>query len=140
MLRYAYWQSDEGKALARKHPTDAGVDLFANEDRWIMPFSAAKVHTGVTFEIRDDFMLLAKPKSGSDYILGAGVLDPGYQGEVLIKIINYKPWPIHIKRGQAIAQLVQVSILTEPLERMGVSELHQQVSDRGEDGGIVRQK
>jgi dUTP pyrophosphatase len=139
-LRYARWNSDAAAPL-RKHPTDAGVDVFAIEDKWIWPFSAARVKTGLTFEIRADFMLLAKPKSGSDYLLGAGVIDPGYQGEILIKIVNYKPWPLRIRKGQALAQLVQVAILTDPLEGVAsIDDLHSQKSARGEDGGIVRQK
>ncbi len=138
-LRYALLHSDN-KQPVRKHATDAGVDVFASADVWVKPFGAAKVPTGVTFEIRSDFMLLAKPKSGSDFVLGAGVIDPGYQGEVLIKIVNYKPWPIRIRAGQPIAQLVQVAILTEPLQEESIPVLHAAKTDRGADGGIVRQK
>ncbi len=138
MLRYALLHSDN-KQPVRKHPTDAGVDLFATEDVWIMPFSAAKVKTGVTFEVREDFMLLAKPKSGSDFLLGAGVIDPGYQGEVLIKIVNYKPWPIRIREGQPVAQVVQVAILTDPLQEEHREALHAVKTLRGADGGIARQ-
>ena len=62
-------------------------------------FSAARVHTGLSFEVGPDFMLLAKPKSGSDFLLGAGVIDPGYQGEILIKVVNYTPSPLTIPAG-----------------------------------------
>lgn len=131
---------DPGASLpARKHPSDAGVDIFANETVTIAPFSSARVHTGLTFEIRPDFMLLAKPKSGSDFLLGAGVIDPGYQGEILIKVVNYTPNPLTIARGAPLAQLVQVAILTDPLEEAAPESLHAERSTRGADGGIVRQ-
>jgi dUTP pyrophosphatase len=127
------------KLPVRKHPTDAGVDVFANETVTLAPFSAARVHTGLTFEIRPDFMLLAKPKSGSDFLLGAGVIDPGYQGEILIKVINYTPEPLVIEKGSALAQLVQVTIRTDALEEAPANALHEQKSARGADGGIARQ-
>jgi len=123
----------------RKHPADAGVDVYAGEEVTIPPFSAARVPTGLTFEIPRQFMLLAKPKSGSDFLLGAGVIDPGYQGEVLIKVVNYTPNPLTIPLGASLAQLVQVAIFTDPLEEVSLEEIHQETSERGADGGIVRQ-
>lgn len=137
-LRFA--RLDPGASLpVRKHPQDAGVDVFANETLTIPPFSAARVRTGLTFEISAGFMLLAKPKSGTDFLLGAGVIDPGYQGEILIKVINYTPNPLTIARGAPLAQLVQVAIRTDPLQETSLEGLHSQQTQRGVDGGIVRQ-
>lgn len=84
-------------------------------------------------------MLLAKPKSGSDFLLGAGVIDPGYQGEIIIKVVNYTPTPLTIGKGSALAQLVQVAILTDPVEEISPDQIHSARSARGGDGGIVRQ-
>jgi dUTP pyrophosphatase len=140
MIPLRFSRLDPGARLpARKHPTDAGVDVFANETVTIPPFSAARVHTGVTFEVRPDFMLLAMPKSGSDFLLGAGVIDPGYQGEILIKVINYTPQPLTIERESALAQLIQVAIRIDPLSETSTTELHSRPTARGADGGIVRQ-
>jgi dUTP pyrophosphatase len=138
-LRYAKVDS-QARPPARKHPTDAGVDVYANETVTIAPFSAGRVRTGLTFEIRPEFMLLAKPKSGSDFLLGAGVIDPGYQGEIIIKVVNYRPEPLTIQRGDALAQLVQAAIFTDPLEETALEEIHAQRSARGADGGIARQR
>ena len=137
-LRYARLDPT-AKPPARKHPSDAGVDVYANETVTVPPFSAARVRTGLTVEVRSEFMLLAKPKSGSDFLLGAGVIDPGYQGEILIKVVNYGPVPLVIQRGDALAQLVQVAIYTDPLEEVAAEKLHSVQSERGTDGGIVRQ-
>jgi dUTP pyrophosphatase len=127
------------KLPQRKHPTDAGVDIYASQAITIPPFSAARVPTGLTFDIPDRYMLLAKPKSGSDFLLGAGVIDPGYQGEILIKVVNYTPNPLTIDKGAPLAQLVQVAIFTDSLEEVSLEEIHIERSDRGADGGIVRQ-
>lgn len=137
-LRFARLDPD-ARLPARKHPNDAGVDIYANETITVAPFSAARVHTGLLFEIRPDFMLLAKPKSGSDFLLGAGVIDPGYQGEILIKVVNYTPVPLTIQKGSPLAQLVQVAILTDPLEESDSQKLYSSPSARGADGGIARQ-
>jgi dUTP pyrophosphatase len=137
-LRYAKL-NPSAKTPARKHPGDAGVDVYASESVTIAPFSAARVPTGLTFEIRPDFMLLAKPKSGSDFLLGAGVIDPGYQGEILIKVVNYMPNPLVIHAGDALAQLVQAAILTDALEETSPADIHPDRSQRGADGGIARQ-
>lgn len=137
-LRFACLDPDVRRP-ARKHPTDAGVDIYANETVTVPPFSAARVRTGLMFDIRPDFMLLAKPKSGSDFLLGAGVIDPGYQGEILIKVVNYTPAPLTINKGDPLAQLVQVTIRTDPLEETRPGDLHPAPTARGADGGIVRQ-
>jgi dUTP pyrophosphatase len=137
-LRYARLDP-EVKPPARKHPSDAGVDVYANQTVTIAPFSSARVPTGLTFAVRPEFMLLAKPKSGSDFLLGAGVIDPGYQGEILIKVVNYGPHALTIHKGDALAQLVQVAILTDALEETDLDEIHPQRSARGADGGIARQ-
>ncbi len=137
-LRYAK-TDPTAKSPTRKHAHDAGVDVYANATVSLPPFSAARVPTGLTFEIPPAFMLLAKPKSGSDFLLGAGVIDPGYQGEILIKVINYTPNPLTIQKGDPLAQLVQVAIFTDALEEVSLAEIHRSRSERGAEGGIVRQ-
>jgi dUTP pyrophosphatase len=72
-------------------------------------------------------------------LLGAGVIDPGYQGEILIKVINYMPEPLTIAKGAPLAQLVQVAICTDPLAETTVEDLHSLPTSRGSDGGIARQ-
>jgi dUTP pyrophosphatase len=129
---------EDASAPRRKHPTDAGVDVFAAEDRIIWPFSMGKVKTGVTVEVPGGHVLFVWPKSGGNHVVGAGVIDAGYQGEVLVKILNYRPWPIKIKKGAPIAQLVQVPVSTEPVIEAQAGEIHQQQTARGASGGINR--
>jgi dUTP pyrophosphatase len=123
-------------APSRKHPTDAGVDVYANEDVTIAPFSSRAVRTGVTFEIPEGTLLQVWPKSRHNHLVGAGVIDAGYQGEVLIKVVNYSWKPLRIRRGDAVAQLVQVPVITEQLEELPPDEIHNLRSARGGEGGI----
>jgi dUTP pyrophosphatase len=120
----------------RKHPTDAGVDVYASRDAWVPPFSSRVVPTGVTFEVPVGTMLEVRPKSRHNYLIGAGVVDAGYQGEILIKVVNPSWKPLRIRRGQAIAQLVHVPVLCEPLQELPLEELHHIQSERGGSGGI----
>ena len=123
--------------ITRKYPKDAGADVYLLEKRLIVwPFSYKVASTGITVEIPENYMLLAKPKSRNNHLIGAGVLDCGYQGEVKIKIINYTPWPIIFKHGDPIAQLVLVKIDTPNL--VEVENIHLHPSERGATGGILK--
>lgn len=37
---------------------------------------------------------------------GVGIIDPDYRGEILVYLLNTSSWPISLKRGDRIAQLV----------------------------------
>ena len=130
------------KPPTRKHPTDAGVDVYSNEPGSITvePHTCAILRTGVTFEIPDGLMLQAWPKSKNNHLVGAGILDPFYQGEVLVKVVNYSDNPLQINAGDPIAQLVLVPVLCLPLQELSQADIHQQTSARAGTGGIVTQK
>ncbi len=121
----------------RKHKQDAGVDVFAVENTIVWPFSMKKVRTGVTVEIPDGQVLFVWPKSGGNHIIGAGVIDAGYQGEVMVKILNYRPWPMVIKKGAPLAQLVKVPVISDEVIEIPLGEIHQERSARGPTGGIL---
>jgi dUTP pyrophosphatase len=123
-------------APSRKHPTDAGVDVFSNETVRIAPFSYRVVHTGVTFEVPEGTMLEIRPKGRNNHLIGSGIVDAGYQGEILVKVVNYSWRPLRIQPGEAIAQLVQIPVICEPVEELPLEEIHKDRSQRGGSGGI----
>ena len=133
-----YYSRLDQQAVAptRKHPTDAGVDVYANEDVRIAPFSYRVVHTGVTFDIPEGTLLQVWPKGRNNHLLGAGVIDAGYQGEIMIKVVNYSWKPLRVHRGEAIAQLVHLPVITEPVQEGPLEEIHSVRSARAADGGI----
>lgn len=120
----------------RKHPTDAGVDVYADEKVRVPPFSQRVVHTGVTCEVPEGSVLQVWPKGRNNHLAGSGIIDAGYQGEILIKVVNYSWRPLRIRRGDAIAQLVQLPVICEAVEELPAEEIHQQRSQRGGSGGI----
>lgn len=133
-----YYSRLDQQAVAptRKHRTDAGVDVYANEDVRIAPFSYRVVHTGVTFDIPEGTLLQVWPKGRNNHLLGAGVIDAGYQGEIMIKVVNYSWKPLRVHRGEAIAQLVHLPVITEPVQEVPLEEIHSVRSARAADGGI----
>lgn len=123
----------------RKHPYDAGLDLYAAEASHLPPHSSAIVPTGITVEILPGFVGLIKPKGRNDHLLGAGVVDAGYQGEILVKVVNPYPTPLEIRPREAIGQLLILPIVTPQVEETAADEIHRQSSARGASGGIVDQ-
>ena len=96
----------------RKHPTDAGADLIAAEDVTILPAEWQLVGTGVCAAIPVGFAGFVHSRSGLaalhgvSVLTGVGVVDSGYRGEIKVNLHNSGMFPVEIKKGDRIAQLV----------------------------------
>jgi len=126
----------------RKHTTDAGIDLYTlmGVSESIPPHSARVVGTGITVEIPEGHFGFIHAKSGTDYLIGGGIVDQGYQGELLVKIINPLDIPVFIYDKKAIAQLLIIPCSLPEIEEVDLYDIHQQQTDRAATGGIVKQK
>jgi dUTP pyrophosphatase len=125
----------EAKAPTRKHPTDAGMDVYSLEETVIPPHSHRVMKTGVTFDFPENTVVFAWPKSRNEHVVGAGVIDCSYQGEILIKVINPYNYALQISKHTGIAQLVITPVLYPVVEE--ANEIHEIKSERGDTGGIV---
>ena len=121
----------------RKHPDDAGIDFYAAEEKVIPPHEMEVVGTGITVEIPQGYVGLLMPKSRNDHLLGAGVVDAGYQGEIRIKIANITDHPLLIAFGQAIGQMLILPVETPAVEECPLEQIHRIKSERGATGGIL---
>ena len=126
---------EEAKTTTRKHINDAGMDVYALEEVIIPPHTVQVVKTGVTVDFPDNTVAFVWPKSRSDFLIGAGVIDCGYQGEILVKVANISHEYLTIEKHQGLAQIVIVPVICPPVEE--VSEIHQKESERGATGGIA---
>ena len=125
-----------GIAPTRAHRDDAGLDLRAAEDKWLVPSSLHMVGTGTAvFVPRGHVGLLMARSSlcvrhGLMLANGVGVIDSGYHGEIKAPLVNISDQDAHVEAGERIAQLVIVPIAqVEPVE---VEEFEE--SERGNDG------
>ena len=105
----------------RANPSDAGLDL-----RWtpteaavtllrIEPGESALVPTGCTFGIPHGYMMEIKNKSGVAHkrhlLVGACVVDSGYEGEVFVNLHNIGRETQLLEPGDKIAQAVVVPVV-----------------------------
>ncbi len=125
---------------SRKHPQDAGLDLYAVETTLVAPHGFAIVPTGITMEIPAGLVGLIKPKGRSNHLMGAGVVDAGYQGEILVKVSNPSDYPLTFAPGDPIGQIILLPVLTPQVEEVSSDRIHTNTSERGGNGGIVIQK
>jgi dUTP pyrophosphatase len=137
-IKYAKLTSD-AKSPTRKNSTDAGIDFYSSETVKIPPHNMRIVHTGITVEIPNGFVLIIKPKSKNNHLIGAGVIDAGYQpGEILVKVINIWDSAMIINKYDPIAQGVYLPIETPSLIETNVEDLRHDSSRSGQ-GGITTQ-
>ncbi len=121
----------------RAHPGDAGLDLRARDDVTLQPGERAVVPTGIAIALPAGHVGLVHPRSGlaAEHGVGLvnapGTIDEGYRGEIRVILINLDPSePVHIRRGDRIAQLVVQRV--EEVRVVEVSELPP--SPRGSGG------
>lgn len=117
----------------RAYPTDAGLDLYADERIEIPAHSRAWVSTGIAVAIDASKVGLVWPRSGlagKGLTVDAGVIDASYRGEVKVLMVNNNDISRMISPGDKIAQMIiqQVDFNTP----MAVDELPG--TDRGENG------
>lgn len=117
----------------RAHDTDAGLDLYATEEKTVPPYGSAIFDTGVHVELPPFTAGFLKSKSGLNIkhdITSDGLIDIGYTGSIRVKLYNHGPHPYAVRRGDKISQLVVVDIEIPSLEI--VDELDK--TDRGAGG------
>lgn len=117
----------------RAHDTDAGLDLYATEDKTVPPYGSATFDTGVHVQLPPFTAGFLKSKSGLNVkhgITSEGVIDVGYTGSIVVKLCNHSDTTYMVRRGDKISQLVIVDIELLPVEI--VYELDD--TDRGNNG------
>jgi dUTP pyrophosphatase len=104
-------------------PGDAGLDLLAARELTLKPGERAAVPTGIAVAIPEGYAGFVHARSGRALHEGLalanapGLVDSGYRGELKVVVVNLDPFePIHIGRGDKIAQLVIQSVQRVELE------------------------
>tara|TARA_Y100000310_G_C20635902_1_gene791146 strand:- start:324 stop:788 length:465 start_codon:yes stop_codon:yes gene_type:complete len=106
---------------ARANPSDAGLDLrwvpedIATEVIGISAGASILLPTGCKFGIPHGYMMEIKNKSSVSHqkqlLVGASVVDSGYDGEVFVNLHNVGRQTQYIEAGDKIAQAVVVPVV-----------------------------
>ena len=87
-------QSEDANLPIYAHETDAGMDIYANEDITIAPGETKLIHTGLKMAIPEGYEIQVRPRSGLSLktplrICNApGTIDAGYRDEIGIIMQN----------------------------------------------------
>jgi dUTP pyrophosphatase len=87
---------------------DLAADVAALEATELAPGEIKAVRTGLAFEFPPEFGALVEDRSGlalKGICTLAGVIDPGYRGELKVVLVNLGKQPFLINAGDRIAQL-----------------------------------
>ncbi len=120
----------------RKHPGDAGFDLFADDQYSVWPHEVVLVKTGISIELPPGYEAQVRGRSGLAskhgifVVNGVGTIDAGYRGEIGVILSRVGSGPYVIARGDRVAQLV---IQKLPDVRLVHAKTLGE-SDRGENG------
>lgn len=125
---------DKGAYMpTRAHDLDAGYDIRTPYEFDVNAMDHLTIYTGVHIAIPKGYVGMLKSKSGLNInysVLGEGVIDAGYTGQIVAKLYNHGVIPVHFARGDKIIQLVLLPIFTPDLQQ--VDDLSP--TERGDDG------
>ena len=128
----------------RANPSDAGLDLCYNGDLTaIQPGESKILSTGLKFGIPHGYMLQIMNRSGNaakkQLMVGACVVDSGYDGEVFVNLHNVGNNTQVIESGMKIAQAVLIPVVHARFVETSENNLYEWypiiISDRG-DGAL----
>ena len=128
----------------RANPSDAGLDVyFCPEDSaltgmWLEPGESGLFQTGLKFGVPHGYMLEVKNRSGNaakrHLLVGACVIDSGYNGEVFVNLHNVGRDRQFIEKNMKIAQVVMTPVVPFRLQACSEDMLYAEpitISDRG---------
>ena len=93
------------------HDADAGMDLFAAEEKIILAHSRGTVRTGIHMAIPEGYFGAIRAKSGllkSFGILCSGTVDSGYTGEIMVTLVNTSGENYEVAEGSKVAQMILI--------------------------------
>jgi dUTP pyrophosphatase len=127
-----FLRDERAIAPTRNKSSDAGLDLYAMEDKFIELGTTTVVRTGVSINIPNGMVGKIEDRSSlasKGLRTGAGVVDAGYSGEVGVVIHNLTSQlssdPVlhrkgyQVRRGDKIAQLLTYAVETPAVEVVG---------------------
>ena len=127
------------KTPTRANPTDAGIDFFIPNSAGqlkILPGESALIPSGIKVDVPANHALVAFNKSGiaskKQLLVGACVVDCGYQGEIYINMQNVGREVQVLSPGDKIVQFALLKLGDPVVTEVHEHDLYLEVSSRGE--------
>ena len=141
-----FTKRSDARAPERANPSDAGLDVFycpSSPDvsvAKIEPGQNVMLETGLKFGIPHGYMLQACNRGSMgakrSLIVGAHIIDSGYDGEIFIDLHNIGTETQFVEKGAKIAQLVLVPVVHFRVREDSSGLLYREditISNRGSD-------
>jgi len=120
---------------------DAGMDFYAVDNWLVKAHDHQVITTGIGVIVPNGYVGILKPKSRNNHLVGAGVVDSNYRGEILFKVYNPYDKSFTIEHGQPVGQMIVVKILFMEVDEINKERWESLKStNRGGSGGIVDQR
>ena len=128
----------------RANPSDAGLDVFAclEENVLVEPNESKLIPIGIKIGVPHGHMLQVMNRSSvaakRSLIVGAHVIDSGYNGEIFVNLHNIGSVRQSISHGDKIAQIVTIPVMPVRLFESLDDNLYEEpimISNRG-DGAL----
>lgn len=101
------------------HPGDVGMDMYAMEEKTLMPGEHHFFYHGFAFEFPEGYGGIVMDKGSISkaglHTMG-GVFDAGFRGEYNTHLVNLSDKPYTIEIGDKVSQLVIVPVAIAELE------------------------
>jgi len=113
--------SAEATLPTRAHPNDAGLDLYSIEDIILEVGQGKMAKTGIAVALPEGFMGMVADRSSlakRGIKTAGGIIDEGYRGEIHIVLWNISGEAIHLRKGERIAQLLIVPVVTPAVQEV----------------------
>lgn len=102
--------SDNGREPSRANDGDLGYDLYASVDTVVPAHSTAAVPTGIGIKFSEEWGGIIHNRSSmslkNNVLVGGGVIDNGYRGEIRVILHNLNSEPYNVREGDKIAQII----------------------------------
>jgi len=114
----------------RANASDAGLDVYADLKEWVKlePGENHMIPTGLRFGIPHGYMLQVCNRSSMgvkrSLVVGAHIVDSGYDGEVFIDLHNIGRDSQIINPGDKIAQVIMVPVVPFRIKEVHSSSLY----------------
>jgi len=107
--------TENAKLPTKAYEGDLGYDLYSIESVTVKPNEKpTSIRTGIAIELPNNYGCIIKDRSSlasEGLHVVAGVIDNGYRGEIIVKMVNLSNKPITLVEGTKIAQMILIPVV-----------------------------